>query len=202
MNNQTNYNISKNEQTVLANISRLDFLKKISFTFGVLMTSCTPVKILLNTHEDKYDDDTVLKNKILAAFITAVIPGADPEDADNYKIFCDEYYPFHKYCGFFVSDLCSKSEKLFGTEKFYDLSLEQRTEVIQAGLNDDSTTERIYTAAIFISQVSVYCGIYNDEKGCSIIDYNGSYGFVDAEMYYSDPATYLAAEMTSTGNYS
>lgn len=202
MQNQSILESTQTGQHSATRISRLDFLKRITFSFGILATSCTPVKILLNTHDDKYDEDKNLKSKILAAFVTTVIPGADPDDEENYKIFCDDYYPFHKYCVFFVSDLCIKSKKLFGTESFYDLSLEQRTEVIQAGLEDDFTTARLYTAAIFISQVSVYCSIYNDEKGCSLIDYSGAYGFMNAEMYYAEPSGYLAIEMTSTGNYS
>jgi hypothetical protein len=202
MNYQSIHIVNTNKRINSINISRLDFLKKISFSFGVLMTSCTPVNILLNTHDDKYDDDSILKTKILRAFVTAVIPGTDPNNPDICKIFCDDYYSFHKYCGFFVSDLCSKSQNLFGSECFYDLSIEQRTEVIQSGLEDDSITERIYTAAIFIAQVSVYCSIYDDEKGCNLIDFKGNYGFIDAEIYYRNPQVYLAEEITSTGNYS
>lgn len=202
MNSKINLRSVQTEQFNKANISRLDFLKKISLVLGIAMTSCTPVKILLNAHEDKYDDDATLKNKVLMAFVTAVIPGADPDNPDMCKIFCDEYYDFHKYTGFFVSDLCNKSKSLFGSENFYELNFNQRTKVIQAGLNDDSTTERIYTAAIFIAQVSIYCSIYDDDRGCSIIDYHGSYGFMDTKMFYDNPQTYLAQELTSTGNYS
>lgn len=201
MKNQTYYKDNLIQQTNAVNISRLDFIKRFSLGLGVIMTSCTPVKILLNAHEDKFDDDATLKIKILTAFVTAVIPGIDPNDPDLCRIFCDEYYLFHKYNGFFISDLFDKSEKLFGTENFYDLTLDERTQVIQAGLDDDSTTERIYTAAIFIAQVSSYCSIYNDEKGCSLIDYQGSYGFMDSEMFYPNPNKYMAHEFTSTGNY-
>ena len=202
MKNQTMDNDNLTNQLNSAHISRLDFLKKISLSLGVLITSCTPVNILLNTHDDKYDEDSNLKVKILQAFVTAVIPGTDPDNPDLCKIFCDDYYPFHKYCGFFISDLCSKSKKLFGSECFYDLSFEQRTEVIQSGLDDDSTTKRIYTAAIFITQVSIYCSIYDDEKGCNLIDFHGSYGFMDTSMYHTNPQVYLAKEITPTGNYS
>jgi hypothetical protein len=201
MDNRTIFNSNNINRVNSVNISRLDFLKKITLSLGVLMTACTPVKIILNAHDDKYDVNTTLKNKILEAFVTAVIPGVDQNNPDMCKIFCDEYYPFHKYNGFFISDLCVKSEKLFGTENFFELTLEQRTQVIQAGLDDDSTTERIYTAAIFIAQVSIYCSIYNDERGCGLIDFNGCNGFIDTEMYYPNAQNYLANEITSTGNY-
>jgi len=202
MNNQSRFIGNTQNKLNSASISRLDFLKKISFSLGVLMTSCTPVKILLNTHEDKYDEDNNLKSKILKAFATTVVPGADLTNPDMCKIFCDEYYPFHKYNGFFISDLCDKSSKLFGAEYFYELNFEQKTSIILAGLNDDSTTSRIYTAAIFIAQVSIYCSIYDDERGCGLLDFKGSYGFMEAEMSYPNPKIYLAKQVTSTGNYS
>jgi hypothetical protein len=192
------YNLEKSSSA----ISRYEFLRQIALSAGFIMTSCTPVKILLNTHDNKFDSDADLKEKILAAFVAAVIPGADKRDPNFCRIFCDEYYPFHKYSGFFISDLCSKSKKLFGTESFYDLSLQEQTEVIQAGLDDDTTTNKIYTAAIFIAQVSIYCSIYNDERGCDLIDFSGNYAFVDAEMYHNNSHIYLASELTATGNYS
>jgi hypothetical protein len=183
-------------------ISRIDFLKRLALTTGVFVTSCTPLKIILNTHEEKYGSDKNLREKILTAFVTAVIPGADTADPNLCKIFCDDYYPFHKYSGFLISDLCNKSKKLFGNEHFDELSLDDRTKVIASGLADDSTTNRIYTAAIFITQVSVYCSIYDDDRGCSLINSPGSYGFVDAEMFHPNNQTYLAKEITSSGNYS
>ena len=202
MNSQINSISGQSDEFTSVNISRIDFLKKLSLSLGLFVTSCTPIKILLNTHEDKYNDNAALKNNILKAFVTTVIPGADPNNPHMCRIFCDEYYDFHKYTGYFISDLCNKSNSLFATKNFYELTSEQRTKVIQAGLNDDSTTERIYTAAIFIAQVSVYCSIYDDEKGCSLIDYHGSYGFMEADMFFENPQTYLAKEQTPTGNYS
>jgi hypothetical protein len=185
-----------------SSMGRLDFIKKLALLTGAIVSGCTPARILLNSYPDMYDDDERLCRQILAAFVLTVIPGADPDDPDLYRIFNDEYYPFHKFCGFFTSDLCSKSKNLFGIDKFFKLSFDQRTQVIQAGLEDDSTTSRLYNAAIYITQVSYYGCIYNAEKSCELIDYQGSYGFMDTEMYHKDYNNILAYEITLSGNYS
>ena len=188
--------------TQSTSINRLDFIKKLTFLTGVLITSCTPVRVLLKSYPDRYDDDERLKRKILDAFVLTVIPGADSDDPDLCRIYSDEYYSFHKFCGFFVSDLCSKSKDLFGTENFHQLSISQRTKVIQAGLEDDATTAKLYAGAIYMAQVSYYSCIYNDEKAVELIDFHGNYGFMEAEKNYKNCTSYLANEITLTGNYS
>lgn len=183
-------------------ISRLDFIKKIVLLTGAIVSGCTPVRVLLNSYPDKYDDDKKLSRQILGAFVLTIIPGGNPDDPDLCKIFNDEFYPFYKFCGFFTSDLCGKSKKLFGTEKFFELSFNQRTKVIQDGLDDDVTTSRLYTSAIYIAQVSYFSCIYNDDKACSLIDFPNSYEFMETDMYYKDFNKMLADEVTSSGNYS
>ena len=132
----------------------------------------------------------------------AVIPGVDSDDPDLCRIFNDEYYPFYKFCGFFVSDLCSKSKELFGTQNFHHLSISKRTRVIQSGLDGDSTTARLYAGAIYLAQVSYYSCIYNDEKAIELIDFNGKYTFMEAEKHHKNHTSFLANEITLTGNYS
>ncbi|GMR25392.1 MAG: hypothetical protein BMS9Abin39_0687 [Ignavibacteria bacterium] len=185
-----------------ANISRLDFIKKLTLLTGVIITGCTPVRILLKSYPDKYDYDKEMGRQIMDAFVLTVIPGANPDDPDLSRIFNDEYYKFSKYLGFFISDLCSKSKQLFNIENFSNLTPLQRTKVIQSGLKDDSTTAKLYTGAIYMTQVSYYSCIYNDEKALELIDYNGSYGFMDADMFYNNSDKLLADEITFSGNYS
>ena len=185
-----------------SSISRLDFIKKLSLLTGVIITGCTPVRILLKSYPDKYDYDKEMCKQILDSFVLTVIPGANPEDPDLSRIFGDDYYKFSKYCGFFKSDLCSKSKKLFNIENFSKLTLQQRTKVVQSGLEDDPTTAKLYTGAIYMAQVSFYSCIYNDEKACEVIDFSGSYGFMDTDMFYNDCNKLLANEITFSGNYS
>ncbi len=182
-------------------IGRLDFIKKISLLAGAIATGCSPVKILLNLYPEIYNDNK-LKEQIITAFITTVIPGANPNEPNLCRIFSDNYYPFYKYCGFFVSDLCEKSKNHFGIENFHELNLWQRTEIIKEGLKDEFTTSRIYTAAIYITQVSYYCSIYDEKKGCELIDFEGSYGFLNVDNHFDKDKLKLANEITCHGNYS
>ena len=184
------------------NISRLDFINKIMLLTGVIATGCTPVRILLKSYPDKYDDDKKMCRQILNAFVLTVIPGANSDDPDLCRIFNDDYYKFKKYCGFFTSDLCSKSKKLFNIENFSSLTLQQRIKVIQSGLEDNSTTAKLYAGAIYMAQVSYYSCIYNDNKSCELIDFQGSYGFMNTDISYNDSEKLLADEITFSGNYS
>lgn len=182
-------------------IGRLDFIKKISLLTGVVIAGCSPVKILLKLYPERFDDNDY-KKKILSAFVTTIIPGADLTDPNICRIFSDHYYPFHKYCGFFVSDLCKKSKRRFYTENFHQLKLEERTSIVKEGLRDEFTTSRLYTAAIYISQVSFYSGIYDDDKGCELIDFEGRYGFMNTNTKIDKSKLQQANEITSYGNYS
>jgi len=149
------------------------------------------------------DSDEKLIDSILRAFVVTVIPGAPIDDPHLTRMYSDEFYPFHSYRGFFVSDLCRRGEDLYGTERFDQLSLEQRTKVVQDGLDADATTSRLYRGAIFMAQVSVYGSIYDDENGCSLIDFHGANsGFTPEEMCYRDNSPFLAGEITQDGNYS
>lgn len=182
-------------------ISRLDFIKKMVLLTGAITAGCSPVKILLNSYPDKYNK-VHLQKKIFKSFVTTVIPGAEKSETDLSRILLDDYYPFAKRCAYFTSDLCSRSRNLFNSENFDELSFEQRTKVIQSGLISDTLTKKLYTAAVYMVQVSFYCGIYDDEYGCKLIDFQGSYGFMEDEIYYSNCNSLLAKEITAEGNYS
>lgn len=183
-------------------ISRLDFLKQISLLMGFVAVGCSPVRILLKSYPKKFDADAELVDRILRAFVLTVVPGAEARDPNLTRIYKDEFYPFHSYCGFFASDLSSRGENLFGEHRFDRLSLEQRTRVIEDALEADATVVRLYRGAIFMAQVSVFAGIYDDDKGCSLIDFHGSNsGFTTDEMCYPDCSPLLAHETTSDGNY-
>lgn len=183
-------------------VSRLEFLKQICVVSGVLVAGCTPMKIVFKAYPERFKYDRNLREQMLRAFVTAVIPGAPEDDPDLVRMFTDDYYPFHEYCEFFAADLSSRSEKLFEDDRFDQRTLEERARVVQDGLEADATVARLYRGAILMAQVSFYAGIYNDEKGCSLIEFDGSnYGFTDNEMYHKDSWNYLAAAATSTGNY-
>ncbi len=184
-------------------ITRHEFVKEISIVAAGILGGCTPLKIVFNAFPERFSKDAHLCEQMLRAFVTTVIPGAVNNDTNLIRIFRDTYYPFCGYCDFFVSDLAARSANLFGDDQFDRLTRQQRAAVVRDGLDGDATIERLYQGAIFMSQVSYYAGIYDDEKGCPLIDFHGSnYGFGEEEMYYTNSSLYLASEATSDGNYS
>ena len=188
-----------NDQRSIRQRSRLQFLKQLSIASSALLVACSPMRIVLKAYPGKFDDDSELRNAILRAFVTTVIPGAPADEPNLTRMFMDDFYPFHSHCPFFVADLCDRSEDLFANDRFDTLLLEQRTQVVQTGLQADATVQRLYRGAILIAQVSFYAGIYEDTRGCRLIEFNGSnYGFSTDEMCYLH--TDLAREITTGGN--
>ena len=183
-------------------ISRKEFLKQFSMASALLFAACTPAKILLKAYPEEFKNDPRLRERVLRAFVTTVIPGADEDDPHLVRIFEDEYYPFHSYCAFFTSDLCNRSSDLFSEERFDRLTSAQQTKVIADGLEADATASRLYRGAILMAQVSFYAGIYNSEKGCPLIDFHGANtGFTTDEMYYPNSGSMLAPALTTNGIY-
>ncbi|MGH7455398.1 MAG: hypothetical protein ACRENG_28855, partial [bacterium] len=169
---------------------------------GFAATGCSPVRILLKAYPEKFDQDKQLVEKTLRAFVLTVVPGASLDDPNLIRIYSDDYYPFCRYCGFFVFDLAKRSAKLYGDERFDQFVLAQRTAVIETGLRADASVARLYRAAVFMAQVSFYGGIYEDEKGCPLIDFHGTQSaFGDEKMFYPQCTALLAREITRDGNY-
>lgn len=190
------------KNNISSKISRLDFIKKASILTASLLTGCSQMKYITGSYPDKYKDENDFNDLVLREFVTTVIPGADERNENLTRIFSDEYYSFKPFCCFFIADLCAKSKELFGTDEFFSLDEGKRTIIVIAGLNGNSMIKKLYTAAVFMSQVSYYSGIYNDDEGCRLIGFEGSNsGFTEDEMFYPDAIKYLATEITPTGNY-
>ncbi|MCX8106227.1 MAG: hypothetical protein N3D80_10205 [Ignavibacterium album] len=187
--------MKNNKQT-----SRRDFLLKISTLVSTSLIGCSQLRILVKDYPKSFDEDIKSADNELKNFVLTIIPGADENDQNTIRIFRDEFYGFNKYVGFFISDLCSRSKMLFNQEKFSSLTIFQKEEVINSAIDDDSLINKIYTAAIFMSQVSVYCSIYEDGKISSLLDSVEKYSFNNVETIESKEL-YLATEMTSNGNY-
>ena len=182
-------------------ISRADFLKQLFLLSGAAFTACTPLRVALKTYPDRFDADQALRETVLHAFVAAVIPGAALDTTQSTRMFTDDFYQFHSYAGFFAADLAQRSARLYRHDRIDQLSIEQRTNVIQDGLQADATTARVYQAAIYMAQLSFYAGIYDDKSGCALIDFHGANaGFPMAEMCYVNSAIPLAHEATSDGN--
>lgn len=184
-------------------LSRRSFLAQISALSASVLIGCTPLRILFKSYPNKYDTDRQLEDGFLRALVITIIPGASQEEPNLTRMFRDSYYPFHTFCGFFVSDLARRSQRRFAQERFDLLSPDQRTRVIQDGLEADAVTARLYRGAILMAQVSYFAGIYDDQRGCPLIEYYGAgSGYSESRMYYQNTELDLARELTQDGNYS
>lgn len=188
------------------NLTRREAMRHMAIIASGLTASlsvgCTPLKIGFGAYPRRFDTDREIRDRVLRAFATTVIPGA-PADAPNLiRVLEDENYPLARFCGYLVADLCERSDRLFNYPLFSGLDATQRVAVVQNALGAHSTTRQVYEGAIFLTQIAFYAGIYDDTKGCELIDFRGSTGFVPFnEQTYPHPERYLARSLTVDGNY-
>jgi hypothetical protein len=150
---------------------------------------------------ERFDTDAELDRRVLAAFVATIVPGVDPEGSDMARVYSDPFYQFVPYRAFLVSDLCRRASRVAGESRFDRLEEEARTRVVRDALHADATTRRLYTGAAFLAQISVYAGVYHDESGCPLIEFEGPYRPRPLpELTYPSPDRFLAAGCTSNGN--
>ncbi len=117
------------------------------------------------------------------------------------RAFYDSYYPLAKYRNFFAADLCERALNQFGSDEFERLAPEQRTRIIEKGLSKGGTIGRLYTGAIFLTQIAFYAGIYDADRGCPLIGFDGRYRFRSvADTSYPNPGSFSARATTVDGN--
>jgi len=183
-------------------LSRREALQRLGAVCAGLATACTPLRVVLHDYPRDFETDQALLDRVLRAFVTTVIPEADPAAPDLVRAFNDPALPFAAYRAFFVSDLSQRAARRFGQPAFERLSLEQRAAVVSDGLDADATTRKLYAGAIFLTQASYYAGIYDDAAGCPLIGYEGAYRFRGLDAFtYPDPERFLAPAATRDGNY-
>jgi hypothetical protein len=145
-------------------------------------------------------DRTDAGDRILAAFGRTVIPGAPADDASLFRALKDPALPFHRYAGFFAADLDERARRGF-RRGFAQLGSEERTAVVRGALGADGTTARLYEGAIFLTQIAYFSGIYDADRGCPLIDFDGAYRFRGLEATtFPDPDRFLARSVSLDGN--
>ncbi len=168
---------------------------------GVAAAGCTPLRVVLHAYAKEFDADAELVDAVLRAFVLTVIPGVAADDPNLVRAYYDTTYPLAKYRSFLAADLCRRSARRFGTKRFDGLAVEQRTTVVEEALAGDGTSEKLYGGAIFLAQVAIYAGIYDDERGAPLIGFEGRYRFRGvAATTYPVPERFLAREITLDGN--
>jgi hypothetical protein len=182
-------------------ISRRQVLKNVGLITAGITAACTPLRVLVNAYPQSFDDDPELVDRVLRAFVTAVIPGAPPDDPDLVRAFSDPDYPFAEFAAFFAAELTRRGARCFDEPAFERLTPEQRAVVIRGGLGADSTTRKMYNGAVTPAQVAFYAGIYDPHKGCALIGFEGGdHWHPLCDITYPDPALFLAAALTPDGN--
>lgn len=183
-------------------ITRRQALAYLGAAAAASVTACTPMKILLGAYPGVFDEDDDLTDRVLGGFADAVLPGASVPTGQLVRPLRDERFPLEGHCGYLASDLCGRAGDLCGSRQFDLLSREERCLVIEAGLASDAITRRLYTGAIFLTQVAFFGGIYDDDTGCAFIEFDGRYRKTRlADLTYPDPQAYLARELTSNGHF-
>jgi len=158
-----------------------------------ITSSCTPINALFANK--KPPDQTI--DITLRAFMETVIPGIPINAQGLTGIFYDVYYPFYPYKKVLAEDLNRESYKKYNSKKFYNLSLEKREQIIERKLSKNGITQKLYVGAIWLTQLTVYTGIYNLEGECSLIDFK----CMDSKtISYSDATSFLGVPATNNGN--
>ena len=171
-----------------------------SYKIDVLSIPCA-LQMVLKLFPHKYCNDRNLKERILRTFVTTIIPGANENDESLVKMYEDSYYPFHTYCGYFIFDLNKRSKKLFNGKDFFSLSINERTTVIQCALSGRELMVRLYKGAILMAQVAYFGAVYNEEKGCKLIDFPGrNRGYERKEITYSFAQDFFNNELSFDGH--
>jgi len=183
---------------IARHVTRREALRALGVATISTLAGCTPARIVLGAYPKEFKRDTGLDDRVLVAFVTTVIPGITADNPDLVRAFGDRRFAFARYRGYFASDLCRRARKRHGGS-FQDLELDARTDVIRSALAADGTTRRLYTGAIFLAQVSVYGGIYDDDRGVPFIDYDGRFR-PGGRYSYADPQSFLPPAMTADGN--
>jgi hypothetical protein len=167
---------------------------------GLVAAACTPLRIALQAYPEEFAADDALVERTLRAFVLTVVPGA-PDDDNVTRVFAAPFHPFGPHRGYFASDLCRRAAERTGRARFDRLPPAERIAVVQAGLDADPLTRRLYGGAILLAQIAVYGGIHDDKRGSPLIAFEGSRPFRGFdELTYPDPHRFLAPALTADGN--
>ena len=183
-------------------ISRREALKRLGLLGGAaLAAGCTPARIGLGLYPARFKEDEDLVRGVLAALAATILPGAGLDEPSLCRPFYDDRFPLHRYRTYLAADLCERSRVECGQGRFDLLPSGDRIRVLEAGLGADDTTRKLYTGAIFLTQLAFYSGFYGD-VGCPEIDFDGQFRPGPPESRtYPAPMSYLAEPAGTSGNY-
>lgn len=168
---------------------------------GAAFGACTPVRAFMGWYPARFRDDELV-GLVLEAFADAIVPNGGADPAELVRPLYDERFPLHGYGNYLAADLSRRARSECGDARFHLLSRADRTRAIDAGLGADGTTRKLYGGAIFLVQLGFYAGIYDDERGCPAIEFEGRYRpYSLSERTYGRAEEFLADEIGHRGNF-
>lgn len=187
-------------------ISRRQALKRVGMLgagLGVgLAAGCTPLKIVFHAYPRRFDEDPLLVDRMLAALAETILPGTGQDPHELARPLRDDRYELAEHRNYLAADLSDRSRRLYGAQSFDTLGLPERERVVRDALSGDGITCKLYSGAIFLTQIAFFAGIYDDRKGCPFIEFNGQYRLRPLnELTYPDPHTYLTHATSVSGNH-
>ena len=188
-------------QSSQLNPSRRDVLRLLVLGgMGIATGACAPVRLVLQAYPAEFDHDQDLTDRTLTDFVHTVTPGLPAGPHAAVRVFQDDFYSLAPYRAFLASDLDRRAERRYG-RSFRALKPAERHAVIQEGLTADVTTRRLYTGAIFLTQISVFGGILDDRAGSPLIDFPGGYHLpAPTSLSHPDLERFRARALTADGN--
>lgn len=183
-------------------ISRREAVLRVVGTLAALgVAGCAPAQIVLHLYPEMFDHDVALRARVFAAFARTVVPSASPEDPNLTRAYFDPALPLARYGGFLAYDLCQRANRAGGVRTFDRLDAAQRRAVVADALAAGGTTGRLYRGAVYLTQIALYAGIYDDARGDPAIAFPGRYRLrALSETSYPDPSRFLPVASTVDGN--
>ncbi len=170
---------------------------------GLAAPGCLVLDRVLSRYRGMLRDDRPLEEAVYRGFVDAVIPGLDTRTLDSpnlVRVFFDEDLPFADYHLDMSAHLCKSAAKHCDEWRYHTLNPERRREVIRRGIESGGLVQRLYEGTVFITQVATYANIYDDARGCRLIDYEGTSGKLDwRRMSYPDLPDRYAADIRCPG---
>jgi len=171
-------------------VSRRRFIYSMGMLFAI--NACTPFKLLIGNSSGEKD-----VKKTLFAFMNAVVPGIDDNYRKGISFYYDPEYPFHKYLSVFISDLHLHARKSYGRNRFDQLNLHQKQELIR-NRSRDLIIGNLYSGAIWFTQVIIFTGMAHPEGKSDILNFEGPY--TRQNYSYDNPEEFLGNNLTENGN--
>lgn len=179
---------------------RREFLKKMGISFVSL--TYLPLESI-SFHSSEYSLNNANRSSIIIAFVRTILPGLKKDNPVIAYHFYDKQLKIKKLEFLLKLFLKRITKRTYGHNHFDRLDLRSRKNVIYIGLNGSNLRKKIFTGAIFLTQVAIYCAIYNRPNLHQLYYNPKNQGIIDstASYHYSYLEGNGAKSATKNGNY-